>query len=771
MKTHRTTYTLLTLFALSLLVLWGLEYAGVRTGNERRLRESLLLPELLETPEAGIRKLAVERGKDRVVFERKGTGLGHWQMVEPVNAAAEPSRLETLVRNLKDLRHSVDAGSMTGPPATYGLEHPDAIVRLWSDDDRGSTKPGEPLATLAVGKTIRGVRYVRSGPTGSIEIADAKLLSALDQAVDEWRERVVLGMATFQISSISIKRGAGVIRAARGRAGRWRLREPVVAPAEPAKVESLLAALSSLRVTDGAKGFAADDVRDFSPFGLSPPAATVELATAQDPDRPLVLEIGMPVPGRSDRVYVRQGDQDDVVTVDAKALADLPQTALALRSKKIADFNPAAVSEIRITSPVITFLLEKESNVWMLKKPQDEKADPVTVLAFLKELDSLQTSEFFEFGKVRDPQVSPPVLTIQIREPRRGRSAPGLDSTELVLDLRIGRYDAARKVFFAQLENDQVVLALQDTLLKVLPSNKLAFRERTLNSSSPAAVKKLIVTRAGRIDELVPEQSGEPNRWRMRRPIDGPADTRSITHILAILANLRAEDFVTDSPKNAAKFGLEKPLLEVEWETDRMHRLRVGAQVPRTPSYYAALDDQEFVFTLKAETLKPFEAEFRDHLVMSFPAAEASRLVLTWARPKRSIALRHRVTTEKGQVEWIDEPGTDAKGIDLSAVSALATALSHLETVRFAQYNGEIPAYTGLLRPRFTVAVKVGANQPDRILRIGHPAAAGLVYAAEGTADSGPVFVLPAGAWDSLIQSGERLDPLPKDVFTPAPTR
>ena len=46
MKTHRTTYTLLTLFFASLLVLWGLEYSGVRTNKERMQRESLILPEL-----------------------------------------------------------------------------------------------------------------------------------------------------------------------------------------------------------------------------------------------------------------------------------------------------------------------------------------------------------------------------------------------------------------------------------------------------------------------------------------------------------------------------------------------------------------------------------------------------------------------------------------------------------------------------------------------------------------------------------------------------
>ncbi len=41
------------------------------------------------------------------------------------------------------------------------------------------------------------------------------------------------------------------------------------APANPAKIESLLAALSSLRVVDGEKGFVADNVKDFTPFGLA----------------------------------------------------------------------------------------------------------------------------------------------------------------------------------------------------------------------------------------------------------------------------------------------------------------------------------------------------------------------------------------------------------------------------------------------------------------------------------------------------------------------
>jgi hypothetical protein len=123
----------------------------------------------------------------------------------------------------------------------------------------------------------------------------------------------------------------------------------------------------------------------------------------------------------------------------------------------------------------------------------------------------------------------------------------------------------------------------------------------------------------------------------------------------------------------------------------------------------------------------------------------------------------------KGQTEWINEPGSDAAGIDQSRVQPLVKALSQLETLRFLQYDDEIPPGTGLLRPRLTVEVELGSPAATRVLRIGYPAMDGFLYAAEGTSSSGPVFLLANLAWDALIASGERFDPLPADVFAPAP--
>ena len=132
-----------------------------------------------------------------------------------------------------------------------------------------------------------------------------------------------------------------------------------IAPANPAKIESLLSALSSLRVVDGEKGFVADNVKDFAPFGLAGPGVTVELTTTRPSEEPLVLHVGKPVPDHPDRVYVRQGDQDDVVIVDAKALSEVPATAVALRSQQVADIEPAAVTQIEIKAKDDTFCAQE----------------------------------------------------------------------------------------------------------------------------------------------------------------------------------------------------------------------------------------------------------------------------------------------------------------------------------------------------------------------------------------------------------------------------
>jgi hypothetical protein len=785
MKANRHRIVLFILFFGSLLALWGLDLSGVRRTSDEVRRADRLAPDLIDTPEAEIRRLVIDRGNERLVFERRGEGLGRWQMVEPKDVAAEPVRLDALVRNLKELRKDPDAGTIKGDPGSYGLAPPAATVRLYAGP-AGSAATDRPVAELELGLSKNSRRYVRPAGGAGFDVVDARLLSAVDQPVDEWRQPNVMAVPTFQVTALRVirrdesGRPAQRIEARRGASGRWTLmlpvestadgpkREPLEVPANGPKVESLLGALSSLRVAEAPKGYVADDVKDMARFGLGVdrPSISVELKTEHG--GPIVLEIGKPVPDDPERRYVRQGDQDDVVMVEGRALTEIPADATALRSQQIAEILPAAVTEFEIGTTRDVFKLRKDRGGWDLLSPRKERADAQAVHEFLSHIQELQTSEFLEPKVVPNPMLDPPVMTLKIRQATPGRPAAGATDKDapLALDLRLGNHDVLKKAIYARLEGDSVILALPDKILEVLPKNPLAFRDRTVVTDRPDRIKRLTIRRGGRVDELVPDSKGEPNAWRMLRPVEARADTPTITQVLTVLCGLRAQDFAAPSVAEAKGSGLDRPLMEIDWESDGSHHLKIGAPVPRSASFYATSDGEPMVFTLPAETVRALDAEYHDHRVMSFNPARAGRIVLTFFG--RTVALRHRPPQARGQVEWVPEGGSDAGGIDLSRIGSLVQTMSQLQTRRFIQYDGEIPVDTGLSRPRLKVEVTLGGKEPAQFLRIGDNAGDGSVCATTSTGSSGPAFLLPGPPWNELIRSGERLPDLPDDVFASA---
>ena len=207
-----------------------------------------------------------------------------------------------------------------------------------------------------------------------------------------------------------------------------------------------------------------------------------------------------------------------------------------------------------------------------------------------------------------------------------------------------------KKTIYGRLEGDSVVLALPDMLLDVLPRNRLAYRDRGVLSVNPAAVTRLTLIREGITTVLEPDRSSSAaSQWRMVAPVLAAADFRAITQLLALLSDLRAEDFAADAVGDGKSFGLDQPLVVVSWNSEAAPggtgkpeppaqksatstssggRLRIGKAVPGKPdTFYAAVDAQPFVFTLGAPAVQALLAEFHETLVLSFPADSIRRLV------------------------------------------------------------------------------------------------------------------------------------------------
>jgi hypothetical protein len=801
MKKHHTTIVLVILFCTLMFVLWWADYTGID-----REESDAVLPALATIPAAEIKRLEIETlGSEdagqgvaenakvrpevrRVAIERRDDG--RWQLREPFDAAANPSLVETLAQNLKALRKSPDAGTIHAPLEKYGLAPASTVVRVFGDDRK------TPLATLAVGRAVREQLYVHCEGSEGIEVVDLRLLSLLKLKPADWRDRALFHLPSFRIGSLAVT-GPGRDLEVERDGNHWLFVRPVRAPAEHDRVEGIVAGLSSLQVVAGDAGFVANDVkdRDAATYGLDHPLMTVELRPGLGTGKPQTLIVGKAAEEKSSRHYARTRDQDDVVLIDTRDFRDLGVDLKELRSRKVAELSDARVEFVRIEAFGRTFDIARAASGWEQLRPTRETADTAAVRNLLKQLGEAQTSEFLDPATISTAGIDPPRMTVSVWQaslqahPALLLDAPPKSPPRTVL--QVGAVDAYRKVIYVRLEGDRFLLAIPESFADALPRSPLAFHDRTVLSLSPAQIHRLSIHRDGMDYDLVaPTEAGKSTRWQMVRPVDARADEEAVTKVILLLSSLRAEEYVTDQAGDGKAFGLHSPRLTVAWtmpaentpagrkeKTQRKEgenrpttgTLRIGARLPQSDLWYASVDGNPAVFTLSAQTIGVLGAEFHTHRVLAFPAGSVRLLVLRW--PGRTLTFTPQEALAGKPPRWVPQDDAATAGFDASRLPTLVETLANLNTPRFLQYSGPIPALTGLDDPRLVIEAHL-TDGGTSFLRIGRTADQ-QTYATtlKDGERSGPVFILTGPAWPDLVRYVPGGATLPDDVFAPEAPR
>jgi hypothetical protein len=770
MKKHHTLIVLFVLFCTGVIVLWWADYTGLD-----RVESDAVLPALATLAPGEIKRIELTTSEaQRIVLERRDEG--RWQLLEPFGAAANPSQVETLVQNLRALRRSADAGTLHQPLAKYGLDPPGAVVRVYGSEVKA------PLAVLQVGRGLREQLFVHREGSDGIEVVDPRLLSMVKLAPVQWRDRALFHLPSFRVGALSVT-GPGRDLLVERDERHWQLVRPVRAAGEFDRVEGIVAELTSLQVVPGNAGFVANDVKeqDAAKYGLDHPVMTIELRPVLGSSKPQRLIVGKPENEHSSRFYARTGDQDDVVLIEARSIRDLGINASALRSKKVAALNDARVEFLRVAAFGRTFDIARSATGFEQVRPARESADAVTVRNLLKAMSEAETTQLLDPATIPNAGIDPPRMTISVWQsspqaaPALALDAPPTAPPRVVLE--VGNTDGYRKVTYARLEGDKFLLVLPETFADALPHSALAFRDRTVLALSPTEVQRLTIRRAGTEFELVaPAAAGKTTRWQMVRPVAARADEESVTRVIMLLSNLRAEDFVSDQAGDGKAFGLHAPLLTVTWtlpaegggkkdKAAATGTLRVGAKLPRSNQWYANIEGSRAVFTLAAQSLGAFDAEFHSHRVLAFAPDSVWRLVFRW--PGRTLAFKPQEAPAGKAVRWVPEDPALASGFDGSRIPALIQALSNLNTPRFVQYSGPIPAVTGLDDPLLVIEVHL-PGEGKGFLRIGRTADQ-QTYATtvKDGESSGPVFILTGPAWSDLVRYVPGGATLPDDYFAP----
>ncbi len=749
---NRANIPLIVVFFAGLLGLYWADYARIPDRQTRRLAEARVLPELVSVRPDDIRRVEIAGGAAPIVFERREGN--RWQMTAPIDTAADPSMVETLAFNLKELAKTRDVGTLADNTAKYGLQPPARTVRLYGSDS------SRPIVGLDVGAVAFEKRYVRPEGSDGVEVVDAKALAAIELPPARWRDRSLMRFSTFQAESLAAT-GPGRDLKLDREGDVWHVRSPYKALADVHRVEGILGELTALRVADGEAGFVADDVKDLAAYGLEQPTLSITVQPKTGSGGPQTIHFGKPGPGSvtpSRRwYYARRDDQNDVVIVDVPLLMHLGETPAELHGTKVADIRPDRVDFLRLTSGGATVTASRTDKGWVRLTPLADRADFAAINDLLRRIDNLEASVLLDEKTAPDPRLDKPTAIIEVWQ-GAGRVESGAPTAAPSLRLTIGRVDPLNKTAFARTEGDPIILGLPSVFLDGMTLGSLAFRDRQVAATIPSELDRVAIVQGAKSVTIVhPAAGADPTTWRLSTPVSAPADPEAVGRLLHLLSDFRADTLITGSPSADATYGFDKPTLTATWTTKVDPPLRAdattltvgGTATGRPGSRYARVSSSPIVFTMGPETLALFEMEWRDRRILSFPIRRVDRITIKW--PSVAISARPIADVKTKDPEWtlIDPPA----GIDFDPgrFKPLVTALSNLMTFRYAQYDGPIAPETGLFPGRFSAMVHLDDGS-THTLRLGNRTSDGYLFATMESGPSGPVFQLPLSGWEPWIK-------------------
>ncbi|MBI3608863.1 MAG: DUF4340 domain-containing protein, partial [Nitrospirae bacterium] len=213
-----------------------------------------------------------------------------------------------------------------------------------------------------------------------------------ERAKDAQRERAsrVIDLKEDEITAIELITAKDRVALERAEGGAWKITRPLVAEADDGVVRRVLAQLTTLSIIRPVEG-----VEDLAQVGLAAPNVRV---IARHAHGETTVEFGDANPAGSG-VYVRRDDQKIFLTT-ASAKSTFEVTVDDVRRKEFLDFDPQAVTRIKITTAGRALGLEQRPDGWVLGDPP-RPADPEKVSSLLSRLRALRATAFLDTPEQR----------------------------------------------------------------------------------------------------------------------------------------------------------------------------------------------------------------------------------------------------------------------------------------------------------------------------------------------------------------------------------
>jgi len=312
----------------------------------------------------------------------------HWDVVRPLRARADDSKIGDLVAQVTTARIQQFVAADSGDLKPYGLMEPRGAITLFGEDD----KQGKTLQIGSGTEKQPDQVYVRFSPRGSVYTLPKKVEELLNTKPNDLRDRHLVRVDENQIDRITIE-APGKGKTVLGRKEEsWTIVSRNNAPANAAEVRRFLELLKNEQVTR----FVEDVASNLSKYGLDKPQLSLTLsafasentAESKAGEQPLTSIAFGGVEG--DSVFARVGDEPFVIAVRRAFMDGVLSDPLQWQDAVIFKFKPEAIHRLTVGDDIA--LARGPNNQWTWAKGGE--INQTNVQSLLNTLSSLRAARW-----------------------------------------------------------------------------------------------------------------------------------------------------------------------------------------------------------------------------------------------------------------------------------------------------------------------------------------------------------------------------------------
>lgn len=527
----------------------------------------------------------------------------------------------------------------------------------------------------------------------------------------------VLNFDREKLDGIIIQNGDDKIELRR-HDNKWQVESPIKDQADNAAVSTLISDLESWKKEDtiSAKEIGAAKGR-IEEYGLTKSKLRMKLLGQGMPPE---IFFGKDA-ALENRMYVRFANSRDTFIASNSVKNEIAKKAEDFRDRKLTELTTAQVSRVLLKTPAGEMELQKQGDHWEIVKPLRARADDQKVGDLLAQVTTARIEKFVadDRGDLHPYGLAEPrgQITLFTPEDKQGQILQIGSAPEKEKDQVYVRFAARNAVY-----------ALPKTIEEILNTKPNDLRDRHLVRFETNVLDRITIDAAGKGKTVLARKN---EAWTIASRNNQPANTDEVNRLIETLKNEQVTKFVADVASDLAKYGLDKPQLQItlsSFASENTAETKSGEQPFASIAFgkvegddvYARLGDEPFIVAVKRSLLDKIfidPLQWQDVVIFRFKPEQAHRLSVVTDR-EQSIT-----RGPKNEWKWIAGTGS----INQVNVQSLLNTLTSLHAVRWV---GATTAAHGSEKPQIAITFTTSPDDKSvHKLLVGAPDGNGMWFA------------------------------------------